>query len=71
MSTMSISSAPLFNASVVSNTFTAVVFAPKGNPMTQAALTSVPFNCGFTNGIQHGFTITVAKSYAFASSTIF
>ena len=66
--TMSISRAPSRSARRVSRTFTSVVAAPSGKPMTEATATSVPARFSYARRTQAGFTQTAAKPYCFASA---
>ena len=68
--TMSISSAPFWIASSVSNVFVAVVDAPNGNPITVQTSTSESASRSATYLTCVGFTHTDLKLYAFASSMI-
>ncbi|CAG5144500.1 Uncharacterised protein [Streptococcus pneumoniae] len=65
--TISISSAPFWIASFVSNAFTAEVVAPKGKPTTVQTLTSVPSSPFLACSTQVGLTQTLAKPYSLAS----
>ena len=66
--TMSISRAPSRMARRASSAFTSVVFAPKGNPTTDATLTPEPRRFCAHRRTHVGFTQTDANSYRRASS---
>ena len=66
--TISISSAPLLIASLVSYTLASVVILPSGNPITVQTKTSLPFKHSFEYEIKDGFTHTDLKSYFLLSS---
>ena len=66
--TISISSAPFSIASFVSNAFTRLVLAPRGNPITVQTFTSESFKASAARETQVGLTQTLAKLYSLASA---